>query len=236
MLLSRTRQRITIRLKELIFDKAGFQEMLELRDKRRLEDAMGFRGQFDEHRRFQLAFLKEQGLVPSNRLLEIGCGPLTGGVPVIEYLAPGNYVGVDIRSSVLDLSWREVGKAGLSAKNPRLIYSSSFGSKELGDQTFDIILSFSVLYHLSDELLASYFSVVRKKLNPKGLCFANVNTLDESSTWLEFPFLKRTIEDDREAAAANGLATSCLGEIKELGFRLSGQERRNQMLSFRIAE
>ena len=63
-MLFRTRQRIKHRVKELIFDNAGFQEMLELRDRHRLEDAMGFRGQFDEHRRFQIAFLREQGLVP----------------------------------------------------------------------------------------------------------------------------------------------------------------------------
>ena len=152
-MLFRTRQRIKHRVKELIFDNAGFQEMLELRDRHRLEDAMGFRGQFDEHRRFQIAFLREQGLVPSSRFLEIGCGPLTAGIPVIEYLETGNYVGIDVRSSVLDLAWKEVGKAGLAVKNPRLICSSSFGSTELGAQTFDFILSFSVLYHLNDDIL-----------------------------------------------------------------------------------
>ena len=65
---------------------------------------MGFRGQFEKHRRFQMTFFRERGLVPSSRLLEIGCGPLTAGIPIIEYLEPGNYVGVDIRSSVLHLS------------------------------------------------------------------------------------------------------------------------------------
>ena len=92
-MLSRTRAKIKYRFKELIFERANFQDMLDLRDKHRLEDSMGFRGQFDEHRRFQIAFLKERGLVPSSQLLEIGCGPLTGGIPIIEYLEPGNYVG-----------------------------------------------------------------------------------------------------------------------------------------------
>jgi len=234
MLLSRTRQKITRSVKEFIFDKTGFEKVLELRDKDRLEDAMGFRGQFDEHRRFQIALLKERGLVPTNRLLEIGCGPLTGGIPIIDYLESGNYVGVDVRNSVLDMSWKEVGKAGLSAKTPRLICSSSFGSKELGDQTFDFVLSFSVLYHLDDEILNSYFAAVRRRLRSTGICLANVNTCDESSRWLEFPFLKRTIDSYRELARKNGLETTCLGDIKDLGFRLSGQERRNQMLLFRI--
>jgi len=234
MILSRTRRTIKHHLKEFIFDKAGFQEMLDLREKYRLEDQMGFRGQFDEHRRFQVAFLKERGLVPSSRLLEIGCGPLTGGIPIIEYLEPGNYVGIDVRSSVLDLSWKEIGKARLSAKNARLVCSSSFGSTELGDQTFDFILSFSVLYHLSDEILEAYFGAVRKRLKPTGICFANVNTMYESSRWLEFPFLKRTMEQYVEIAQKKGLTTVPLGELCELGFRLPSPERHNQMLSFQI--
>ena len=233
-MLFRTRQRIKHRVKELIFDNAGFQEMLELRDRHRLEDAMGFRGQFDEHRRFQIAFLREQGLVPSSRFLEIGCGPLTAGIPVIEYLETGNYVGIDVRSSVLDLAWKEVGKAGLAVKNPRLICSSSFGSTELGAQTFDFILSFSVLYHLNDDILKNYFETVRNRLAPTGVCFANVNTLHESSTWLEFPFLRRTIEVYKKLAAESGLTTDRLGDLDRLGFRLSGAESRNELLSFRI--
>ena len=36
-MLSQTRQIIKYRLKELVFDKAGLQQMLDLRDKHRLE-------------------------------------------------------------------------------------------------------------------------------------------------------------------------------------------------------
>jgi cyclopropane fatty-acyl-phospholipid synthase-like methyltransferase len=227
MLLSKTRRKMVYKLKSYIFDAAKFQEVLDLRDKLRLEDSMGFRGQFDEHRRFQIALLKERGLVPSHRLLEIGCGPLTGGIPIIDFLEPDNYVGVDVRSSVLDLSWKEVGKAGLSAKNPRLICSSSFGATELADQKFDFILSFSVLFHLSNEILASYFVSMRQRLKPTGHCLANVNTETENSAWLEFPFLKRTVEDYRKFASECGLETTSLGELKDLGFRLSGDEQHN---------
>ena len=233
MLLRKTRKRLIYRVKLAIFESGNFQEMLDLRDKYRLEDSMGFRGQFDEHRRFQFDLLKRRGLLPHHRLLEIGCGPLTGGLPLIGYLNPGNYTGVDVRDSVLNLAWKEVGKAGLSARNPRLIQSSSFGSNELRGQQFDFVLSFSVLYHLSDEILASYLAAVRERLNATGQCLANVNTQDASSTWLEFPFLRRTIEDYENLARSKGLETSRLGELAELGFLLPGIERRNQMLAFR---
>jgi hypothetical protein len=232
MLLSRTRRKARLALKGFLFDTANLQELIEFRRRNALEDSMGFRGQWDEHRRFQLAFLKEQGLQPSHRLLEIGCGPLTGGLPIIDYLLPGHYIGGDIRSSVLNLSWIEVGTAGLSAKNPRLICSSSFGAEELEEEQFDFMLSFSVLYHLSDELLRAYFGHAARRLRPGSSCFAQVNTHLESSIWLEFPFVKRRVEDYVELAGAAGLKARCLGPIENLGFRLPGEERRNEMLVF----
>jgi ubiquinone/menaquinone biosynthesis C-methylase UbiE len=234
MFLSRTRQKSFNKLKTVIFDLLRLQDVVDLRDKEQLELSMGFRGQFDEHRRFQIELLKAQGLTPSDHLLEIGCGPLTGGIPVIDYLETGNYIGVDIRSAVLDLAYKEIGKAGLSAKNPRLIYSSSFGLSELAGRVFDCIFSFSVLYHLDDKLLSAYFGAVRKFLKPNGICIANVNTVHEGGIWLEFPFLKRSIEQYGELAAAQGLKARCLGEIQDFGFRLAGAERHNQVLSFRL--
>jgi SAM-dependent methyltransferase len=211
MLLSRSRRKAKLALKAFVFDKGNMQELVEERRRHALEDSMGFRGHWDEHRRFQLAFLREHGLVPSNSFLEIGCGPLTGGIPIIEYLNPNKYCGIDIRGSVLNLSWREVGIAGLSEKNPRLICSSSFGADELGDQRFDFVLSFSVLYHLSHELLPVYFAQVAKRLKPSGLCFANVNTQLDDSTWLQFPFVKRTVGDYGAVAGGAGLKMRSLG-------------------------
>jgi SAM-dependent methyltransferase len=235
-LLTRTRQKILFKLKSSIFETGRFQKMLDTRDKMRLEDMMGFRGQFDEHRRFQFALLKERGLLPSHKFLEIGCGPLTGGIPVIEYLDPGNYVGIDVRNSVLDLAWKEIGKAGLSYKNPRLICSPSFGSRQLGSERFDFVLSFSVLFHMNDQILQTYFAALRHRLAAGGQGLANVTTLvDTSSTWLEFPFLPRTIEEYRELAASKGLETSVLGEMQDFGFRLDVLEKRNQLLQFRHA-
>ncbi len=233
MLLVRTRRRAKLAVKGLIFDAGRLQELVDFRRLRTLEDSMGFRGQWNEHRRFQIDFLRSRGLEPSHTFLEIGCGPLTGGLPIITYLQPGKYCGVDIRPSVLDLAWREVGIAGLSARNPRLVHSSSFGAMELRDEGFDFVLSFSVLYHLSDELLPAYFLQVAGRLNQGGVCFAQVNTHLPDSTWLEFPFVRRTVGQYIEHAAAAGLEGRSLGRIESLGFALPGEERLNEMLEFR---
>lgn len=195
---------------------------------------MGFRGQLPEHRRFQIDELRRLGLTPSSFVLEIGCGPLTAGIPVIKYLDPGRYVGVDVRSNVLDLSWQEVGLAGSSAKNPRLICADDFGVAELGDRKFDYVWSFSVLYHLSDEILDQLFSGLPKRLAANGRFVANVQTDVESSTWLEFPFLKRSVDDYEAVAKRYGLKMKNLGTIEQRGFKLPGEERNNPLLEFTL--
>jgi cyclopropane fatty-acyl-phospholipid synthase-like methyltransferase len=232
--LSRTRQKFIHDIKGFVFEKANFQSMLDLRDKHQLEDSMGFRGQWDEHRRFQIDLLKTQGLKPHHNLLEIGCGPLTAGIPLIEYLEPSRYVGVDMRSSVLNMSWREVAKAELSSKNPRLICSSSFASEEFGDQRFDYVYSFSVLYHLDNDILDGYFKTVAQRLKSGGVCLANVNTSTPSDTWLQFPFLMRSVETYETMASKHDLRTVSLDTLEANGFRNQTQERLNVLLKFEL--
>jgi methyltransferase family protein len=210
--------------------------MIDLREKHELEDSMGFRGQLDEHRRFQIEFLREQGLTPSDRLLEIGCGPLTAGLPIINYLKPGNYTGVDIRNSVLNLGWTQIGKAGLSAKNPRLICSAAFGDDELDySEKFDYVFSFSVLFHFSDEVLDSYFGAISRRLvGETGKCFANINDYLPSDKWLEFPFSHRPVEGYIDLASRHGLKTTNLGKIMNLGFRNETDEKYYPLLMFEM--
>jgi SAM-dependent methyltransferase len=67
----------------------------------RLEAMVGPRGAWKETAAFQIAFLKEMGLRPHHRVLDIGCGPLRGGFPLIEYLQARGYTGVDIRETAI---------------------------------------------------------------------------------------------------------------------------------------
>jgi SAM-dependent methyltransferase len=232
MLLKRTRAIWKRRTQAWLFDATGMQMMLDQRRAEALEDMMGFRGQLPEHRRFQIDQLRELGLSPTSSVLEIGCGPLTAGIPVIAYLEPDRYVGVDVRSNVLDLSWQEIGLASLSGKNPRLIRSDEFGASELGERKFDYIWAFSVLYHLSDEILENMFWHVARRLETNGLFVANVQTNVPDSTWLEFPFIRRSVETYEQVSSGHGLKLKNLGTIEERGFQLQGDERKNVLLQF----
>src|SRR5271165_3310432 len=43
----------------------------------------------------QFELLKREGCRPNSKVLDIGCGCLHAGIPLIQYLEKGNYVGVD---------------------------------------------------------------------------------------------------------------------------------------------
>ncbi len=158
------------------------------------------------------------------------------GLPLIEYLNAGNYTGIDVRPEVLNLSWQQIGKAGLSSKNPRLLISQSFGAQELPeDAQADMIWSFSVLFHLTDELVDACFGQIARRLSHDGAYYGNINPVQDESTWLQFPFNKRDVPYYCGVAERHGLKVTELGTLKSLGFTLDAMEKANILLKIQHA-
>ena len=227
---SRTLKKYTMKTQRLLYDALAMKRIEEEEHRLELAIAMGFDGQWDDHRTFQMAFLRRNGLTGQTRFLEIGSGPLTLAIPLMQELDPGNYTGVDVRESVTNLAYNEISRAGLAGRNPRLIVSDNFAATALGDETFDMIWSFSVLYHLNDELVEEWFANVKKRLAPEGRYWANFNDGVDESRWLEFPFLKRDVKFYEDLAEKNGLRLEVLGTIEDLGFKGQGVEKNNRMI------
>jgi SAM-dependent methyltransferase len=205
-------------------------------EERRLEQMMGFYNQYSSHRQFQMGFLQGQGLAPQHHLLEIGCGPLTLGIPVIKYLDVGCYTGIDVRPLVVDEAHNLISRQKLGAKNPRIVHTTTFGREELGNDTFDFIVAFSVLYHLDDPLVAQLMQQVVRRLSQRGVCYANVNTWQQPSRWLEFPFLQRPLSFYSEMAQQAGLQTEFLGLGKDFGLTETDIACLNHYLAFRASK
>jgi SAM-dependent methyltransferase len=168
-------------------------------------------------RDFQIAFLLDHGLQPGDRLADLGCGTLRGGIPIIDYLEPGRYHGFDVRAEVLREAQQEVEASGLAGKHPVLTQSDDLGSLELGIE-FDVIWAFSVLMHLRDELLDGAFGFARRHLAAGGVMYANVSPGDrEDGQWQGFPVVHRPLDFYAEAAARNSLAMEQLGSLASLG-------------------
>jgi SAM-dependent methyltransferase len=109
---------------------------------------IGFVEEWEEHGRAQFDYLVAQGLEPHHCLLDVGCGPLRGGVHFIRYLEPGNYVGVDKNAAVLEAAREvELERYGLRERRPTLVPMENFDFPAL-DRTFDFAWAQSVFTHL----------------------------------------------------------------------------------------
>lgn len=175
-------------------------------------------------RRFQIDFLRGRGLQPEHFLLDIGCGTLRGGIPVIDYLDAGRYFGFEVRADVLEEGRRELREAGLEHKAPALICAPTIADGPT-ERRFDFIWAFSVLIHMDDDVLQETLELVARQLAEGGSMYANVNVgiEEEEGSWQGFPVVRRPLAFYRDMCARIGLAVTDLGALSSLG-HVSGDE------------
>lgn len=128
-------------------------------------------GLWEELGQLQYDFLREHGLKPFHKLLDIGCGCLRGGLYYIQYLEDGNYYGLDVNNSLIQAGILEVKEVGLEDKHPRLLVDDQF---RLGNfnENFDFMVSVSLFSHLPMNIIIRCLSQVKKHLKPDGVYFS----------------------------------------------------------------
>jgi SAM-dependent methyltransferase len=207
------------------------------REQYRLDNMIGPIGYWQEMQDYQLALLKEVGLQPRHVLLDIGCGPLSGGLALIPYLDQGNYYGIDLREEAIEEAWRQVAKAGLEHKKPVLVVSSTFGGEELESASFDYIWMSQTSYHLDDELMGVCLETISRQLRPGGKFYAdfisNPDLVTSDKNWFEFSFHFHSVEDMVELGRKFGLEVSNQGKIKDFGYPVDWEFKNNVLLEFR---
>lgn len=179
--------------------------------------AVGPAHQWQMKRRFQIDFLKQNGLEPHHRLIDVGCGTLRGGIPLIELLETGHYTGIEVREEVLALGRDELREAGLENKEPELIHCRGLSSLELETKA-DYIWAFAVLIHMDDDALNACLSFVSQHLAATGVFFGNVNIGEANNGhWQGFPVVHRPMTWYARTAERFGLVPTDIGSLLGLG-------------------
>ncbi len=120
------------------------EEGLKVRDHRQMVGGM-----WDEIGEFQFDFLRNQGLEPSNVLLDIGCGSFRAGKWFIEYLEPGNYLGIDKQNELVEQGKKnEISDEIWNNKTPEIIVSDAFEFHRFQKKP-DYAIAQSLFTHLS---------------------------------------------------------------------------------------
>jgi SAM-dependent methyltransferase len=204
-----------IRTDGLDFENSDLEQRLEL--------LRGPSGAWRVDREVQVTALEQLGLRPSHKLLEIGCGPLQAGAPLIRFLEPGNYTGVDISAERIAAAQEVIRRFDLEGRNPQLVLSDDFGLDQLQGASFDRIWSFHVVIHFSAAAVARYMEAVAALLKPDGIGWFSAwvtperEDFNRRGSWLEFPVTEAGSDFFRSAAAAAGLDCESLGTLEEWG-------------------
>jgi len=123
--------------------------------------------QWELRGRFQLFFLKQWGLVPGSRLLDVGCGPIRAGIHFIRYLDKGNYFGFDFNKDFIKAARRVSEEQGLTEKSPRFEVVDDFNIQHWVP-SFDYAIAFSVLNHCRENQRQQFFGMIGKTLRQGG--------------------------------------------------------------------
>ena len=191
----------------------------------RLQRMVGPPGVWNESRDFQIDFLRRRGLQSNHSVLDLGCGPLRGGIPLIRFLDAGKYFGIDVRAEVVEEAKRQVCQHKLMQKTPTIVLSDEFGRRELCRWRFEYVWCFQLFYHLEDNLVDDCFRQISHVLAQQGQCYANVNLTLTEGTWKEFPYVQRSLQFYDSLADRHGLRLHDLGQQREWGYttKVSGQ-------------
>jgi hypothetical protein len=138
----------------------------------RHRDVIG--GMWEEIGRLQFDFMVSQGLSPSSRMIDVGCGCLRGGVHFVRYLNPNNYFGLDANQSLLDAGYDiELADAGLQERLDRgnLVCSEDFNLQSIEGE-FDFALAQSLFTHLPTNDIRLCLSRLAAKMKIGALLYA----------------------------------------------------------------
>jgi SAM-dependent methyltransferase len=142
-------------------------------------------GMWEQLGRLQFEYLVDRGLRPEHTLIDIGCGPLRGGIQFIDYLEPGHYTGIEKQADILEAAREvELPAHGLVEKRPRLVVMANFDFPSLG-QTYDYAIAQSVFTHLPINQIIRCVVQLDKVMNPGGRFYA---------TFYENPDGKRNLD------------------------------------------
>jgi len=134
----------------------------------------------------QLELLKRNGIKPHHNVLEIGCGALVLGRPLIQYLDPDRYVGIEPNTWLVNAARDHFPDMSdlFRDKKPIFLARTDFDASETG-RKFDFVTSHSVLSHAPHWQLPIFFQSVAKVLGPYGVILASLRMFDANGKLMD---------------------------------------------------
>lgn len=104
-----------------------------------------------------LARFKQAGCEPDHVVVDYGCGSLWIGEAFMDYLQPGNYVGLDVSDTFFAEGLARLPADVVARKRPSVQVISDAVLREVSECKPHFILSLAVMQHVPPKDLAGYF-------------------------------------------------------------------------------
>jgi predicted TPR repeat methyltransferase len=215
-----SRHNLIRRLKGIRRDVYGMRRFIPwLKEIHRLESMVGPLGYWKELQSYQLNTLVKNGMKSEDNLLDLGCGPLQGGIAFINYLDKNNYYGIDIDQTRIEAAAKQIKKNNLESKNPFISVTNDFGRKIFPVKKFNYMWASQLLYYFDDikiNNLMDWISIALKKdgkflgdiIGPKHYEFKQK----------EHNWYLHTLNSLSNSAKSFNLTVQDLGEIANFGY------------------
>ncbi len=129
-----------------------------------------------------LEVLKELGLKPNHRVLDVGCGSLRIGRWLIDYLKPERYYGIDPNLWLVEMARMEEVEPELwEEKLPTFSSVDTFDLDQF-KYKYDFILISAVLVHAGDDQIAEFLNSVPDVLKKNGTVLGELAMEGEPGT------------------------------------------------------
>jgi SAM-dependent methyltransferase len=128
---------------------------------------------FERVGRLSFEALLAEGLKPSSRVLDVGCGALRMGYWLMRFLDPGCYFGIEPNREMLDVGLNDLVEADVVKRaNAHFAGNDDFDFSVFGEQ-FDFVLARSIWTHSSKAQIQAMLSSFAATAAPGGVFLAS---------------------------------------------------------------
>lgn len=132
----------------------------------------GPRRDFERVGRLCLDVLLREGLRPSSRVLDVGCGALRVGYWLMRFLDPGCYLGIEPNREMLKVGIEEIVEADVLARaKPRFDHNDRFDLSVFGEPV-DYVIARSIWTHTARAQISALLRSFAETAAPGGVLLA----------------------------------------------------------------
>ena len=128
---------------------------------------------FERVGRMGLEMLLAEGLTPSSRVLDVGCGALRLGYWVMRFLNPGGYFGIEPQQEMLAVGLEQIVEPEVVQRaEARFASNDDFDFSVFGER-FDFVVARSIWTHASRAQISKMLQSFAETCSPAGVFMAS---------------------------------------------------------------